>query len=162
PGRSTCLAPPRSKEDITMFRIAAVALLLFTLFGIPTAFGQCYANGVATSAFDSTLRNCAAGTICDLTQFTGSCQIGPSPLGDHILTIPANAAVKLGVVTITTYDVIKLAVGSSLIGVQSSNGIVDGNSAIGRITGTKVVAATNFFPGAVIELDAGGNLLQDI
>ncbi len=124
--------------------------LLFVLIVAIPVWSQC-----SDPNFDANLRACAqnANSVCDFSNVTGSCTINPSPLGDHTLQIATHTIVKLNhTVVIFTNDVIKLAQASVLM---SANPSATGSAA-------QIHAVANFLPGAVIELDTGQNVLQDI
>ncbi len=124
---------------------------------------------MAQVSFDSALHGCQAGKICDLTSYSGSTTL-------YVLTevdIPANTVVKLPDAVILTSAVIRVAQGSSLVGAPITPA---GNiplmgpppktppqiPPVAPTLGTIIKANTNFPAGAVVELDGGGNLLQDL
>jgi hypothetical protein len=95
----------------------------------------------------------ANGGICDARNFSGAQHDTSSPSTSTLFIGAANKPVELllGAVTLTANRITKVQGGSSIVGFPAALG-----------AGSIIKAAVGFGAGAVVELDGGANLLQDL
>lgn len=100
----------------------------------------------------------AHGGICDARAFSGPQQNLSSPTGSDLVIGAAGKPVELmlGPVVLTTNQVIKVQRSSSILGMPSA---VDTTTSV---FGSMIMQAPGSNLGAVVELDGGTNVLQDL